>query len=421
MKKLWCSVLMLAVCILLFTGCHGEQPPTDAVTPTEGLSDQPPVETVTPTDGQSEIIYMPPPAGTRDFALVYDEQCGYDLYFDTEGSFSYTVYILSRSPLDTAAIHLEPVGIPARECVILDLTPNMNYLSGNGGMTTDYPLYVYQTLMGLDWNEALNLQHAVSAAKAAKEADSGNQALQTALEEAQAQAAAYVNRYADEFAEKKQVLMDDHSYYVYEAATYFTQPAAHTQTVTEMTLTVGTQSHTLAIGQLRLHAALLDTLQLPAGGWQRIGDGMSGGSVQYVPWNTGEISLPMDFLVEEAAVLTGLALAEDWVTIDCIRIVRSTADGQVLEAQWDGLSDFPLDAGDMVELYVECSDPRLAGKAAFQAAWHPILYFTRNGESRYQYIGWHSNTLWSPYELCIGWLEGTDLSAYHRYQNLCPK
>ena len=365
--------------------------------------------------GEEDDAYEVIPLEKKDFAIVYDDKCDMDLYADAGYSLSYPIYILSRKPIDIATIKADAIGTQLDSIAVSDYRRLMNYEKADGVSNLDYHDFIYQTQMGLDWAKALLLCRELQAASDAYYADPSGEGTLTAFEEATSRYSEHINQYRPEFQAKKQMLMDNHSYYVYCVYINFSPNFQMDETVTEVVLEIGDDMYPLSIGRIGLHPSFLREQQLSDDSFSQIA--ALGQMATFSPMGPASFKMPIDFIAEEDMTLQRIEVTEPQVELRDASVTITDTTGQSIELDWTLDSPLNIRKGEHIEITVEMCDSRVAGKAFFRSEIRPIFYFSTADGGFYTVLGWSIHAGWSPYELCYTFLEGVDLRSYYIYRD----
>ena len=364
--------------------------------------------------GEEDDAYEVIPLEKKDFAIVYDENCDMDLYPDMGGDLNYTIFVLSRSPIEEGTIFADALGTEADSFTVTDYHKAMNYEWGDGLRDVDYNNYIYQTRKGLDWAKALSLFKELQMAAEVYYNDPSDEGALAAYEEATIRYSEYTNKYLPEFLAKKQELMDSHSYYVYSVNIIFQSQIQTDEVVTEVHLDIDGEQHVLSIGRIGLHKQIISDLNDHRGTFRYIS--IAGSSARYSPWLATSFELPFEFMVEEDMTLNCLESFGQQTQFPNINVVITDYSGQTLHLKWDGNSPLYLESGAKVCLWVECCDTRISGNAISRIQISFILRYSIEAENFYTVTSWGVRTEWPCFDLCAVFLDGVDLRSYYVYQ-----
>ena len=364
--------------------------------------------------GEEDDAYEVIPLEKKDFAIVYDENCDMDLYPDMGGDLNYTIFILSRSPIEEGTIFADALGTEVDSFTVTDYHKAMNYEWGDGLRDVDYNNYIYQTRKGLDWAKALSLFKELQMAAEVYYNDPSDEGALAAYEEATIRYSEYTNKYLPEFLAKKQELMDSHSYYVYSVNIIFLSQIQTDEVVTEVLLDIDGEQHILSIGRIGLHKPIISDLNDHRGTFRYIS--FAGSSARYNPWLATSFELPFEFMVEEDMTLNCLESFGQQTQFPNINVVITDYSGQTLHLKWDGNSPLYLESGAKVCLWVECCDTRISGNAISRIQISFILRYSIEAENFYTVTSWGVRTEWPCFDLCAVFLDGVDLRSYYVYQ-----
>ena len=363
--------------------------------------------------GEEDDAYEVIPLEKKDFAIVYDDKCDMELYGDLGGSFSYPIYILSRTPIDVSTIYADAIGSDGDTFIVEDFHPVMNYEYADGVMNLDYHKHIYQTQKGMDWAEAYRLYRTVQDAKKAMDKDPTDSAAQYDYLEASRAWSKHIRQFEDGYKQEKKEIMDSLSYYVYGVYVRFDPNITKEETVSTIVLNVGNEQYTLSIGRIRLLQSVAIDIGDLSGRTQAalVGSGNS----MFLPWTAKGFEFPLSFTAREDLTLEKLEMPTEGCVIGEIHLARTGKSGQTIDMQWDGKSPVYIDEGDEVSIWVTCCDEYNAGKANVRSEICTVLYFSTKTGNLYDASNRSVRTSWSPYELCAVFLDGVDLRNYFIY------
>ena len=272
----------------------------------------------------------------------------------------------------------------------------------NGGMTispledeaaAEYPLYLYQTYRGMDWEQLVKLK---------QEADAGNADSAAKLEE-------YEQLYADDFAAlSAEDLPQVYPYLLHIQTGYDEANFAKRGHSVEIQLgqdAVTVPLGTLDVTDLPLWEGLLEAEELP----QKALD-----AVQVSYWtDTAELPAMQIKRTSKPQVLTGVAYYGGEVELSNICLTWEE-NGETVTHQWDGTSPITIPAFADATLSATLHH---AGKSVMGYCAGGYLAISREYEEKDQRL-WYSLPLtqyWNVYELYAMVVDGIDLAPYYAY------
>ena len=365
--------------------------------------------------GEEDDAYEVIPLEKKDFAIVYDDNCNVDLYFDVNPTFIYTIYILAREPVDVNTIQADAIGTACDSFIVDDFHPVMNYEYADGVTNLDYHKHIYQTQNGMDWAEAYRLYRAVQQAKDVMDKDPTDSAAQYDYLEASRAWSKHSGQFEDDYKQEKKEIMDNLSYYVYGVYVRFDLDIAKEETISTIALNIGNEQYSLPIGRIRccptVETELEDLSKRTRAPLVR-----GSGTSAYLPWTAKGFEFPRTFTAKEDLTLEKLEMLTEGCTIGEIHLSRTGKSGQTIDMQWDGKSPISIDEGDEVTIWITYYDEQNAGKAYAICAPLFVIYFATNEGSFYSLGVRHIRSSWSPYELCAVYLDGLDLRSCFVYR-----
>lgn len=325
MRRILSLVVSMAMLILpVLTGCRQNDQPESSTH-----------STTTPTSN----AYIP-----NDHPGLVD-----GLYVSC-GSYDLTITSLSFFPnIDFCILSLEP--LPADMDVIIDTVMTCNVSVVN--LTPEFldedscPLYLYQTMAGIDWKQAAALKRTAEDAWEAYRADASNTELVEAYETATAVYQAYMDQFSTGY---ETYLAERHTpeyyYYMVQLSGFDNRPVDEIAVIQEVTLMAGDWSYTVNLGEIRFDPTLLGR---PIGEGVRM-DGYARGSYAGRPWQSGNmIALQMvEFTAKEDLEITDIYFqGENQPTVEQA-VITITANGQTIETLWKPGVTLKIRAGEYV-------------------------------------------------------------------------
>ena len=362
--------------------------------------------------GEEDDAYEVIPLEKKDFAIVYDDKCDMELCGETGGSFNYSIYLLSRTPIDISTIRADAIGSNCDTFIVEDYYPFMNYEAAEGS-NDDYHKHIYQTQNGMDWAEAYRLYRAVQQAKEVMDKDPTDSAAQYDYLEASRAWSEHIRQFEEGYKQEKKEIMDSLSYYVYGVYVRFDPNITKEETVSTIALDVEGKHYPLSIGRIHISPTIADKLDDMMG--RTIASLGGSGISMPPPWTAKGFEMPRMFTAKEDMTLEKLEIVTDGCAIEEIHLSRTGISGQTVDMLWDGKSPVYIDEGDEVSIWITCSDKYNAGKANVRSEICTVLYFSTKAGSFYAPAARSIVTSWSPYELCAVFLEGLDLRNYFIY------
>lgn len=421
MKRTTLSITLLICLAFLLTAC-GVSPSPDSTAatvpdtasqpaPTEAEFNGTPAEPVT----MEPIVYDKFDFEKRDVAIIYSDNCDYDLIPDVIESCSYTISIVSRSPLDVKSITVDVLGTDREEFNIVDCTEFFTYENSNGVMNGDYNAYLYQTQNGMDWKEAGRLYETYKTMELSRmngTLSSEDIPSQQEVFEAGMVFQEYVEQHLNTYERDKKSIMNGSAYHLYHINIFLRAPAQseEMETVEQIQLQIGQEQHLLDIGQIRLMP--------PERGLSVSSTGLKDASAYHEvtlnPWNRGVFRNVIILTAEDDITLKKLELLdEDRVKmLGNISVQCSTSNGQTLDMQWDGASDLYIDKGNSVQMYFNCYDPDMAGKLNYRNTIRFRLDYSCKSETYTFVNGLFIDEELNPFDMAAMYLEGIDLKSY---------
>lgn len=350
------------------------------------------------------------PEQRQEMAISYYDACDYDLYEETGGSPQFAIDIISRDAIDPASISAET---DAEACTpsIVDGTEIMSWEFAAETYNVGFHDYLYACYRGgMDWAKAFEL-YAESqrlSAIALHSPEEMEQAVQ-----ADEAFTSYINRYQADYNAVKESYMNSQPFHLYRVYLNFDLAACtEPQTLRQVTLTVAGKDYDLNLGEIRLHAG---SPALPAA---RHNLGLTSitpwAGYSTTPWNDGLFSSSFEFRADTDLVLKKLyAYHRPDVPLEDIHLRCTAEDGFAVDAQWDGASALPIDAGQTVSLSFLTYLPEMAGKANFAGACYYILEYEAEGEASDWLVHLDLCRERNPYELGAELLDGIDVQSYY--------
>lgn len=272
----------------------------------------------------------------------------------------------------------------------------------NGGMSInplddeaamEYPLYLYQTYCGMDWEQMAKLK---------QESDAGNEASAEKLKE-------YEQMYADDFAAlTAEDLPEVYPYLLhiqtgYDEANFATR--GHSVEIQFGQDTVTVPLGTLDVTDLPLWEGLPEAEELP----QKALD-----TVRVSYW-TDKAELPAVQIkgTSKTQVLTGIAYLGGDVELSDMSLTWEE-NGETVTHQWDGATPITIPAFTNATLSATLHH---AGKSVMGYCAGGYLAISREYEGKNQRL-WYSLPLtqhWNVYELYAMVVDGIDMAPYYAY------
>lgn len=365
MKKNIAIICAILSVFFLFTGCTTDNSPQS--NPADVLK----------TSEQQNIYF----AAGGDY---YDLYVGYSWIPGPE------ITLLSREYIDPEIIHVS-ADIQAEYTVhVTEQTAGVSLTSyeikDNDGMrevtvlaqnADDFPLYIYQTYAGMDWENAGNLYTEYYAVM--KQHEAGN----ADAEQVKGALTAYTNAATEYTAEYSELTTEDLPV-LYE---YLIQIAINDATVPEKLTTIQ-----VSIGETDYDVDVGEIYIRPNPGYSSGTEflSMAAGSPYWLicyPYGVGiEECQSETYYAEESLTLTGLDFLEN--TMSNVKVLNTTVvladdvngafEGSGIEIKWDGVTPIYVEQGKYVTLILTVQDDRMK-EIHYHSNIYPVLEFKYSG------------------------------------------
>ena len=285
---------------------------------------------------------------------------------------------------------------------LLNSPVKQDLFANNGGIALhtfedaqamQYPLYLYQTYRGMDWEQMVQLK---------REAEAGNADAEVALREQE-------QLYAEDFATLKAEDLPQFYSYLLEIQTGYdalgTVARHHSVDLQLGQDTIEVPLGTLDITNLPLWEDLPEAEELPQQELE---------AVQVSYWtDTAQLPKVKIDATSQPQVLTGVAYMGSEVTLTDICLTW-TENGQTITYQWDGVTHVTIPANTQVALSAKLHHN---GKSVMGYCAGGYFAISRECEGKNQRL-WFSLPLtqyWNVYELYAMVVDGIDLAPYYAY------
>ena len=314
----------------------------------------------------------------------------YDLYVGYSWIPGPEITLLSREYIDPEIIHVS-ADIQAEYTVhVTEQTAGVSLTSyeikDNDGMrevtvlaqnADDFPLYIYQTYAGMDWENAGNLYTEYYAVM--KQHEAGN----ADAEQVKGALTAYTNAATEYTAEYSELTTEDLPV-LYE---YLIQIAINDATVPEKLTTIQ-----VSIGETDYDVDVGEIYIRPNPGYSSGTEflSMAAGSPYWLicyPYGVGiEECQSETYYAEESLTLTGLDFLEN--TMSNVKVLNTTVvladdvngafEGSGIEIKWDGVTPIYVEQGKYVTLILTVQDDRMK-EIHYHSNIYPVLEFKYSG------------------------------------------
>lgn len=413
--------LMLALVFCLLPGCSADRPEitTDAAE-----------TTVIPEETTAADVFDVP--GRKDIYFATGNDY-YDLYCQYSNIPGPEIRVLTRKPVDirvSADIQAEytvfvfPLerGRSLTTYTVIE-HEEMRVATPSGGGGHDFPVYIYQTYAGMDWEEVGKLYAEYAELKEKYDAGEGNY---EEMIEARNRHSYASTEYIQEYTE---LSMDDLPVFYEYKIQIFISNAEVEETLKTVQITVDDTVYDVDIGEIRIMPAknIDDLFNAYNYLTSRSSPPLLFPSAPY--GNGVDKCQSGTFYAETGLTLTGLRFLESSVSslkvLDVTAVIADNKDGAYngdgITIEWDGVTPIYVEQGKYVRFFMTVQDDRMK-ELNYHGKLYPVLEFECGGET-YEIMEEipFLRTQWDEWILYAAGLDGVDLESYYNnYYYLTP-
>ncbi len=419
MKKIIALLCLAALVFCLLPGCSADRPEitTDAAETTV-IPEETTAADLFDVPGRKDIYF----ATGNDY---YDLYCGYSWIPGPE------IRVLTRKPVNirvsadiqaeyTVFVFPQERGRSLTTYSVME-DDGMRVATPALGGGHDFPVYIYQTYAGMDWEEVGKLSTEYFELKEKYEAHEGSY---EEMIEARNRHSYASTEYIQEYTELN---MDDLPVFYEYLVQIWIKDAEVEETLKTVQITVDDTVYDVDIGEIRIMPfkdienngqAYLSMSTSPSLGFPS------------APYGNGvEKCRSSIYCAEAGLTLTGLRFLESSVSslkvLDVVAVIADDRDsaqlGEGIAIEWDGVTPIYVEQGKYVRFFMTVQDDRMK-ELNYHGKLYPVLEFECGGEAfeimeEIPFL----RTQWDEWILYAAGLDGIDLESYYNnYYYLTP-